>query len=94
MIPEDEKLYKAAKKKVKRTRDFYSNILAYFAIGAFLTFINWWTSPGHWWVKWVWIGWGIGVFFHGLSLYRKNILFSDDWEERKIKEEIERMKRS
>jgi hypothetical protein len=39
------------------------------------------------------MGWGIGVFFHGLGLYRRNILFSEDWEERKIKEEMEKMKR-
>jgi hypothetical protein len=42
---------------------------------------------------WVWFGWGIAIFFHGLGLFRRNILFSDDWEERKIKEELEKMKR-
>ena len=93
MTPEEEKLYKVAKKKVRRLRSFYSNLLSYLAIGTFLTFINWWTNPGYWWVKWVWIGWGIGIFFHGLGLYRKSILFSDDWEERKIREEMEKMKR-
>lgn len=97
MTPEDEKLYEEAKKKVRRLRSFYSNLLSYLAIGSFLTFINWWTQNDedeiHWWVIWVWIGWGIGVFFHGLGLYRKNILFSEDWEERKIKEEMEKMRR-
>jgi Na+-driven multidrug efflux pump len=97
MTPEEEKLYKEAKKKVRRLRSFYSNILSYLAIGTFLTFICWWTQRDEdeirWWVAWVWIGWGIGIFFHGLSLYRRNILFSDDWEERKIKEEMEKMKR-
>ena len=93
MTPEDEKLYKQARKKVRRMKGFYSNVLSYFAIGSFLTFINWWTSPGHWWVIWVWIGWGIGIFFHGLGLYRSNILFSDDWEEKKIQEEMEKMRR-
>jgi len=23
--------------------------------------INWWTSPGHWWVQWVALGMGIAV---------------------------------
>jgi hypothetical protein len=53
MTPEEEKLYKAAKRKVKRLRSFYSNLLSYFAIGTFLTFINWWTQKNdddiHWW---------------------------------------------
>ena len=97
MTLEEEKLYKQAKKKVARLRSFYSNVLSYFAIGTFLTFICWWTQRDdeeiHWWVIWVWIGWGIGIFFHGLGLYRKNILFSDDWEDRKIKEEMDKMRR-
>jgi uncharacterized protein (DUF486 family) len=97
MTPEEEKLYKEATKKVRRIKSFYNNLLSYFAIGLFLTFINWWTQSDEedikWWVVWVWVGWGIAIFFQGLGLYRNNILFSDDWEERKIKEEMERMKR-
>lgn len=93
MTPEEEKLYKEARKRVRRKRKFYSHVLSYLAITSFLTFINWFSSPGRWWVQWVWIGWGIGIFFHGIGLYKQNIIFSDDWEERKIKEEMEKMKR-
>lgn len=89
----DEKLYREARKKVRRKRKFYSHVLTYSAVCTFLTFVNWFSNYGHWWVKWVCMGWGIGLFFHGLGLYRRNILFGDDWEERKIKEEMERMKR-
>jgi hypothetical protein len=89
----DEKLYRAARKKVRRKRKFYSHLLSYLAVGVFLTFVNWFTRPGHWWVQWVWIGWGIGIFFHAISLYRRNILFGDDWEDQKIKEEMEKMKK-
>jgi len=93
MEQSEEQLYKEARKKVRRTRKFYSNLLSYLAVCTFLTFINWYTNPGRWWVQWVWFGWGIGIFFHALSLYKQNIFFGDDWEERKIKEEMERMKR-
>lgn len=93
ITPEEEKLYKEAKRKVRRIKRFYSNVASYFAVGIFLTFVNWYTNPDHWWVKWVWIGWGIGIFFHALGLYKRNLLFSADWEERKIKEEMEKMKR-
>jgi hypothetical protein len=93
MTAEDEKLYNQAKKRVRRIRNFYSHLAMYVALSTFLTFVNYFTSPGHWWVKWVWIGWGIGVFFNGLGLYKKNILFGDSWEERKIQEEMEKMKK-
>ena len=33
---------------------------AVFVIGL-CTFINWMTSPGHWWVQWVILGMGIAV---------------------------------
>jgi hypothetical protein len=89
----DDQLYNEARKKVRRLRNFYSHVAMYVAVSTFLTFVNWYTNPGHWWVKWVWIGWGIGIFFNGLGLYKRNILFTDEWEERKIKEEMEKMKK-
>jgi hypothetical protein len=89
----DERLYREARKRVRRKRKFYSHVLSYVAVGIFLTFINWYSTPGRWWVQWVWLGWGVGIFFHGVSLFRRNILFGDEWEERKIREEMERMKR-
>jgi hypothetical protein len=89
----EEERYKEARKKVRRLRNFYSHVAMYLAVATFLTFVNWFSNPGHWWVKWVWIGWGIGVFFNGLGLYKRNIIFSDAWEERKIKEEMEKMRR-
>lgn len=90
----DEKVYRMARKNVRQRKKFYSHLLTFLAVGVFLTFINWYTHPGHWWVQWVWLGWGIGIFFHGLRLYGKNILFSNEWEERQIKEEVERLKRN
>ncbi len=89
----NDQLYRAARKKVKRQKSFYSHVISYLVIGLFLTFINWYSSPDRWWVQWVWLGWGIGIFFHGLNLYGKGVIFSDEWEERKIREEMERMKK-
>ncbi|MCK5638887.1 MAG: 2TM domain-containing protein, partial [Flavobacteriaceae bacterium] len=36
--------------------------------------------------------WGIGLMFHAYGVFGKNLLFSKDWEERKIKEIIEKDK--
>jgi hypothetical protein len=96
--PEEEKLYKEARKRVRRRKSYYSAIISYFAVGTFLTFLNWYTQRDedtiHWWVIWVWFGWGIGMFFYTISFFKSGVVFGQDWEDRKIKEEIEKMKRS
>lgn len=96
--PEEEKLYKDARKRVRRKKSYYSAIIAYFTVGTFLTFINWFSQRDqetiHWWVIWVWFGWGIGMFFYTVSFFKNGMLFGQDWEDRKIKEEMEKMKRS
>jgi hypothetical protein len=95
--PEEERLYKEARKRVRRKKSYYSAIISYFAVGTFLTFLNWYTQRDeetiHWWVIWVWFGWGIGMFFYTISFFKTGVLFGQDWEERKIKEEMEKMKR-
>jgi 2TM domain len=96
--PEEEKLYKEARKRVRRKKSYYSAIISYFAVGTFLTFLNWYTQRDeetiHWWVIWVWFGWGIGMFFYTISFFKTGVVFGQDWEDRKIKEEMEKMKRS
>lgn len=95
--PEEEKLYKDARKRVKKKKSYYSAILAYFTICSFLTFLNWFQQRDqdtiHWWVIWVWFGWGIGMFFYTVSFFKNGVFFGQDWEDRKIKEEMEKMKR-
>ena len=36
-----------------------------------------------------WFYWGIGIAFHAIGVFGKGIIFSKDWEERKIQELIE-----
>lgn len=93
MHSQDEKLYREARRRVRRKKEFYSHLLSYFTIGLFLTLINWYAFEGHWWVKWVWLGWGIGIFFHGLSLFKNSLLFGEKWEEKEVRKELERLKR-
>lgn len=96
--PEEEKLYKDARKRVRRKKSYYSALISYFAVGTFLTFLNWYTQRDEesirWWVIWVWFGWGIGMFFYTISFFKNGIIFGQDWEDRKVKEEMEKMKRS
>lgn len=95
--PEDDNLYREAQRKVRRTKNYYNAIISYFAFCTFLTFLNWFqlgfTTDGNWWVGWVWFGWGISMFFYTVSHFRKGVFFGESWEQRKIQEELEKMRK-
>lgn len=91
----DTKL-KRAKKKVKKIKDFYKHLLVYIIVNTILIFVNLglfqngvlnWNIP-----KWPMFTtpffWGIGLFFHWLSVFYENFNFLRKWEEKKINELI------
>ena len=78
--------YIKAKKRVDNLKGFYANIIAYCIVIPFLIFINLMTSPDHLWFWYPMIGWGIGIIFHAVGVFNKNIFLGEDWEERKIQE--------
>src|SRR5210317_1953081 len=82
----DEIKYQRAKKRVEDIKGFYGNLLSYCLVIPFLIFINRMTSPHFNWFWFPMIGWGIGILFHGWSVYGQNMFFGRDWEERKINE--------
>ena len=89
---EKEQRYLRAKKRLDNLKGFYSNIGSYCFVIPFLAFINYMTSPNYWWFWWPAIGWGIGIVFHALSVFGGNIAFGKEWEERKIKELMDKDK--
>ena len=87
--------YNAAYKRVKRIKGFYIHLLVYVLVNAsilisiynnssegFAVFVKWenWSTA---------LFWGIGIVAHGLSVFGKNLFFSSDWEEKKMKEFME-----
>ena len=88
--------YSMAYKQVKRIKGFYTHLLVYVLVNGFLIFGSGSFQNYHDFWRWetfsTAIFWGIGLFFHGLSVFGKNIFFSSDWEERKINELIEKEK--
>lgn len=42
----------------------------YLVVCAFLTFANCSASPGHFWVKWVWAGWGLHLILSCLYYWQ------------------------
>ena len=90
----DDELYRKARKRVKEIKEFYSHAITFACIFPVLVFINLYYSPEYWWFLWVLLGWGFfGLGSHAMSVFGKNAIFGKDWEERKIKEEMEKMKR-
>src|SRR6187431_1430907 len=86
----EEERYFKAKKRVEEIKGFYGNLIAYIVVNIGLMILNLVTSPGYLWFFWPLFGWGIGVFFHGLKVFDYMPFFTKDWEERKVKEFMEK----
>jgi uncharacterized protein YhhL (DUF1145 family) len=86
----DEK-YERARKRVRDLKDFYRNLISYAAINVMLIIINLVTSPGSLWFYWVTIFWGIAVLLHAIKVFvLKGKFLGEEWEERKVKEIMEK----
>lgn len=92
-----EQNYIKAKKRVKEIKGFYIHLSTYVIINIFISavIIYGLISSGdsinetitNFGVYSTWIFWGIGIFFHWLGVFGfKSLGFGKDWEERKIKE--------
>src|SRR6478609_1579289 len=89
---EEEDKYLMAKKKVENIKGFYGNLIVFIAVNIVLVIINLSTSPNHLWFYWPLMWWGLGVVFHGLKVFEIFPGFGKEWEERKIKELMEKEK--
>ena len=91
----EEYHYKAARKKVKDIKGFYTHLLVYLFVNiaifilasrdeSFLSAIqegeNYLTA----------FFWGIGVLAHWASVFGSNLIFGKEWEARKIRELMEK----
>ena len=82
----EQDAYYRAKKHVEEIKGFYGNLISYCLVIPFLMFINYKT---YWDFQWFWfpmLGWGMGIIFHGVSVFG----YGKTWEERKIKELLEK----
>lgn len=83
---DENRAYFRAKKRVEELKGFYGNIISYCCVIPFLVFINLKYSPGFQWFWFSAIGWGFGIIMHAFKVFG----YSSDWEERKIKEYMEK----
>jgi hypothetical protein len=87
---EDPNPYEKAKKRVEEKLGFYTHLAVYFLVNGILIIINLTQSPGELWFYWPLLGWGIGVFFHGMGVYVWGE--GSTMKDSMIKKEMERFK--
>ena len=89
-----EAAYIRAKKRVKELKGFYWHAFWYVVVNIFIVS----TIASN--TKDIWnfgtfstpIFWGLGLGFHALAVFGKNLVFSKNWEERKIKDYMDKDK--
>ena len=94
-MPERER---TIRKRVHRIAEFYQHGMMYVLVIGLLTVANAFAiyngTPSskwqYWWVIWPALGWGIGVIAHGITVLPVWGFFSHEWEDRKVKELMER----
>ncbi len=83
----------AIRKRVHKTAEFQRHALIYVCVISCLWVLCLLTIPSradpklwNYWAIWPTFGWGIGLFFHGISLVPGMVFLSDEWEEKKVQE--------
>lgn len=89
--------YELAAKKVKRLKGFYTHLLVYILVNIFLIVVNFQNlKPGESYFQYknfiTAFFWGIGLVAHAFSVFVPQVIFGKNWEDRKIKELMEKDK--
>ncbi len=90
--------YQRAAKRVKRIKSFYTHVVVYVVINMMIVIVNIQNlNAGESYFQWhnftTLFFWGIGLLAHGLSVFTPNFILGKDWEEKKIKELMEKDKK-
>ncbi len=91
-INNNNEKYQQAKERVHKIKSFYTHLTVYILVNTFITGINIYYSGFervHFSMFSTWFFWGIGIFFHAMGVFGKNLIFSRDWEKRKINDLME-----
>lgn len=72
--------FENAQQRVQDVKDFYTNLIMYFAIMPFIIFINVYSGTETLWFLYPLFGWAIGILIHAFYLF----VLGNDWEENEI----------
>ena len=90
-----EEAYLRAQKRLKEIKGFYWHAFWYVAVNIFLIVLVASNANGNIWHFGTFstpLFWGIGLGFHALGVFGKNLFFSKSWEDRKIQEYMDKDK--
>ena len=95
----EEQKYLRAKKKIKSIKGFYVHLTVYILVNAFLLIARVLSGEG-WRVFWEFnsystiLFWGIGIAFHAFGVFGMDFILGKSWEDKKIKELMDKDKRT
>jgi hypothetical protein len=87
---EHEETYQRARKRVEAKIGFYIHLAVYVGVNILLIIINLVASPQRLWFIGPLFGWGIGIFFHGMSVFVFSGRKFKEIKDRMIEEEMKR----
>lgn len=98
MTPEEQIKYENAIKRIKKIKGFYIHLLVYVVINIMIIVVNIQnleTGESYFQFKNFFTAffWGIGIVSHALSVFGPDLFLGNDWEEKKIKELMDKEKR-
>ncbi|RZJ56075.1 MAG: 2TM domain-containing protein [Flavobacterium sp.] len=86
---EAERHYQAHK-RVKEIKEFYQHLTVYVLCNPIVIVTNLLTSPEYLWCLYSVFGWGIAIALHAMKVFNYGPFFNKEWEERKIREILEK----
>ncbi len=89
---EDIEKYKRAKERLEELKGLYIHAIIYVIVNLGMVIINLISSPEKYWFYYPLVGWGVGLCTHALSVYSKGRIFGAKWEEKKIREMMDKDK--
>jgi hypothetical protein len=95
MNSQEEIKYQQALKRVKKIKGFYTHAAVFFIINVMIVIVNFQNlNAGETYFQFKNFStaffWGIGLTAHGFSVFLPNWILGQNWEERKIKEYMEK----
>ena len=82
--------YEEARRHAQDVRGFYTHLVIYILVNAGLIAMNFLEIRTRIWFGWPLLGWGIGLAAHGLWVFAFSGWLGPQWEERKIREYLDR----
>ncbi len=89
----DRDRYERARQRVEVLRGFYGHVIVFVIVNLGLAVYNLATTPDDLWFIYSVAGWGIGLVAHGAYAMGSGRFLGDEWQERKIRETLEREQR-